>query len=94
MGQLRVSGFHFNLKWEWNDYSHLLHAGPEDYVGGVFTVTFTGTNEASLDIVTTENSIVEGTEMFTAIIENPSSPLITPGTDDTATVTITDDDSE
>jgi hypothetical protein len=66
---------------------------PEDYVGGVFTVTFTGTNEASLDIVTTENSIVEGTEMFTAIIENPSSPLITPGTDDTATVTITDDDT-
>jgi hypothetical protein len=49
---------------------------------------------ATTTVPTTEDSISELTEQFTATLTNPGTAGLTVGPDDTATVTINDDDGE
>ena len=56
-------------------------------------VTFgPGENTASVSVSIVEESNIEDTEMFSAVLTTVSSVVI--GSDDTATVTIVDDDRE
>jgi hypothetical protein len=67
----------------------------DDYTGITNRViTFpAGAIEATTTVATTEDSISELPEQFTATLTNPTAGL-TLGSDDTATVTINDDDGE
>jgi uncharacterized protein with FMN-binding domain len=67
----------------------------EDYDGGEFEVLFTaGTSEAQLKVNITDDAIPEPTETFTARLRSTSNLGVSVGSDDTATVSIIDDDEE
>ena len=69
-----------------------LYAAPGDYLTVVRTITFpAGTTEAFIAVNTTEDSISELPEQFTALLSNPSEGLVV-GPIDTAAVDIMDDD--
>ena len=71
-------------------------AGSSDYTGQASTeVTISaGARSATLEVQTIQDTVVEGGETFTATLSAGSLPTgVRLGTDKTATVTITDDDS-
>lgn len=73
------------------DYVFPLIAG-SDYTTAATTITFpVGVTEITIPVNTTQDQIAELPEDFTALLSNPSEGLAI-GAEDTATVTITDDD--
>ena len=63
-----------------------------DYIAVSNTITFaTGQREIVIPVTTTENSIAEQLEFFTAVLSNPSEGL-TVGDQDTAIITVEDDE--
>ena len=74
-------------------YSVCNFTGGEDYEGGVFEVRFTaGSSEAQLTVDINDDAVPEPTETFTARLRRTSNPGVCVGSDDTATVSIIDDD--
>ena len=64
---------------------------PSDYQPGPYSVTFpAGSTTAAVNITIESDSILEGTETFTATIStaNTGFPKVTAGDDDTATINI------
>ena len=70
----------------------------EDYTGGVYNVTFVGSNTATVPVPSIDDDTVEGVENFTAVIRVPSDTqrdhMVTRGSPDTAIVEINDNDSK
>lgn len=67
-------------------------AAGSDYTTVTMTITFpAGTTELAIPVNTTDDEIAELPEDFTALLSNPSQGLAV-GAQDTATVTITDND--
>ena len=85
-------------------HSHLMSShtpcvvtlGPLDFAGGIYTAVFSGTNKASLDIQTYNDTVTEGPESFFANILIPLSSALKlrAGDPDQATVDINDASSE
>jgi len=74
-----------------------LSAAGQDYTGGSYTATFlAGQTTASVSIPIINNTTAEPTEDFSAVLTIPAtaaSQNITKGAADTATISITDDDT-
>ena len=70
----------------------------EDYIGGVYNVTFVGSNMATVPVPSIDDDMVEGVENFTAEIRVPSDTqrdhMITRRSPYVAIVEINDNDSE
>ena len=67
------------------------HPAPSDYQAGPYLVTFPpGSTSAAVNITIESDNTVEGTENFTATIStaNTGFPSVTPGDDNTATISI------
>ncbi len=72
-----------------------IHPAPSDYQPGPYSVTFpAGSTTAAVNLTIESDSVLEGTENFTATISttNTGFPNVTAGDDDTATIDIRDDD--
>ena len=87
------------------EYVHTLHVelsshntGGEDYTSGPYELTFiAGSAEAELKVDITDDDIAEGAEEFTAKLQippNTSPKCIVVGSQDTATISIIDDEGK
>ena len=78
--------------------SFLIHAGPDDYVGGTYDVRFdANTTTAQLQIPINNDMICEEEEEFFGNLVIPAAAMafgVRAGSKQTATVSILDDDSK
>ena len=74
-------------------YSHLFRIATRDFTGTSIDVTFTpGQIAATVEVPITDDSVSEDTEMFSAVLST-TNPNVMFG-EDTASVTILDNDSK
>ena len=75
-------------------HCHCLLTAGADYTTVTFRITFAaGDTRVSIPVDTIDNDVAELPEDFSALLSNPSEGLAI-GAQDTATVTITDDESK